>query len=162
MSCATDEKAKGTVMAMSFEEVRGFLKQRFPMLMVDRVLELEPGVSIKTIKNVTGNEIQFLGHFPEQAMFPGTLIVEALGQSASILVSKSTSSVPDSGRLIVLGVINNMRFLHPVLPGSTLVMNVRLMKLVGDAALVEGQAMVGEQVVAEGRLTLGRSHAREP
>jgi 3-hydroxyacyl-[acyl-carrier-protein] dehydratase len=162
MSCATDEKAKGAVMAMSFEEVRGVLKQRFPMLMVDRVLELEPGVRIKTIKNVTGNEIQFLGHFPEQAIFPGTLIVEALGQSASILLSRSSASGVEPEPLIVLGVINNMRFLQPVLPGSTLVMNVRLMKLVGDAALVEGQAMVGEQVVAEGRLTLGRSHAREP
>ena len=73
---------------MTFEEVRAALKQRFPMIMVDLVLSLEPGKSIRTAKNVTGNEIQFLGHFPEYAVMPGTLIVEAIGQSASILFAK--------------------------------------------------------------------------
>ena len=67
---------------MTFEEVRAALKQRFPMIMVDSVISLEPGKSIRTTKNVTGNEIQFLGHFPEHAVMPGTLIVEAIGQRA--------------------------------------------------------------------------------
>ena len=60
-------------MIMTFEEVKMHLKQRFPIIMVDRVLELEPGKRIKTLKNVTGNEIQFLGHFPDLAVMPGTL-----------------------------------------------------------------------------------------
>ena len=68
-------------MIMEFQEVKNHLKQRFPFLMVDRVLELEPGKRIKTLKNVTGSEIQFLGHFPEFAVMPGTLIVEAFGQA---------------------------------------------------------------------------------
>ncbi len=70
-------------MTMTFEEVKAHLKQRVPFIMVDRVLELEPGKRIKTLKNVAGNEIQFLGHFPEFAIMPGTSIIEAIGQSAS-------------------------------------------------------------------------------
>ncbi len=67
-----------TTPVMTFEEVRAALKQRFPMIMVDSVILLEPGKRIQAIKNVTGNEIQFLGHFPEYAVMPGTLIVEAV------------------------------------------------------------------------------------
>ena len=70
-------------MTMTFEEVKQHLKQRFPFIMVDRVLELEPGKRIKTLKSVAGNEIQFLGHFPDFAIMPGTSIIEAIGQSAS-------------------------------------------------------------------------------
>ena len=86
---------------MAFEEVRGALKQRFPMLMVDTVVALEPGKSIHTTKNVTGNELQFLGHFPEHAVMPGTLIVEAIGQSASILFSKTTGAGMEAGEFLV-------------------------------------------------------------
>ena len=74
-------------MIMHFEEAKGFLEQRLPFIMVDWVLQIEPGKKIKTLKNVTGNEIQFLGHFPERAITPGVLIVEAIGESASILFS---------------------------------------------------------------------------
>ena len=88
---------------MTFEEVRLVLKQRFPMIMVDNVISLEPGKSIRTTKNVTGNEIQFLGHFPERAVLPGTLIVEAIGQSASILFSKTTGTGVQPGEFLVLG-----------------------------------------------------------
>src|SRR5206468_12506902 len=91
--------------SMTFEEVRTALKQRFPMIMVDSVISLEPGKSIRTIKNVTGNEIQFLGHFPEHAAMPGTLIVEAIGQSASILFSKTTGTGTRPGEFLVLGPI---------------------------------------------------------
>src|SRR5271155_3883340 len=104
-------------MIMTFEEVKEHLKQRFPMLMVDRVLELEPGKHIKTIKNVSGNEIQFLGHFPEFAVMPGTLIIEAIGQSASILFSLTTGKGMGPTEFMVLAVVNDMKFLVPVLPG---------------------------------------------
>src|ERR1700674_1588487 len=103
---------------MTFEEVRALLKQRFPMLMVDSVISLEPGKSIRTTKNVTGNEMQFLGHFPEHAVMPGTLIVEAIGQSASILFAKSRGTA--SREFLVLGSINDTRFLVPVVPGDQL------------------------------------------
>ena len=80
------------------------LKQRFPMIMVDIVLELVPEKRIVAVKNVTGNEIQFLGHFPELAIMPGTLIAEAFGQAASILFSQTTSLGLRPGEFLVLGI----------------------------------------------------------
>src|SRR5712691_12607116 len=115
---------------MKFEEVRAVLKQRFPMIMVDSVISLEPGKCIRTTKNVTGNEIQFLGHFPEHAVMPGTMIVEAIGQSASILFSKTTRTGTQPGEFLVLGSINEMRFLVPVLPGSRLDIEVEVLKFI--------------------------------
>jgi 3-hydroxyacyl-[acyl-carrier-protein] dehydratase len=141
---------------MTFEEVRGLLKQRFPMLMVDTVLELVPEKSIVTIKNVTGNEMQFLGHFPERAIMPGTLIVEALGQSASILFSRTTSLGLRPGEFLVLGVINDMRFLVPVVPGDRMEIDVQILKIAGDIALVEGVVTVSETMVARGKLGFAR------
>src|SRR5271154_991058 len=105
---------------INFEEVRLLLKQRFPMLMVDSVVSLEPGKNIKAIKNVTGNEIQFLGHFPDRAIMPGTLIVEAIGQAASIFFAKTTGTGAGPGEFLVLGSIQDMRFLVPVVPGDTM------------------------------------------
>jgi 3-hydroxyacyl-[acyl-carrier-protein] dehydratase len=141
---------------LSFEEVRALLKQRFPMLMVDSVVALEPGKSINAIKNVTGNEIQFLGHFPERAIMPGTLVVEAIGQVASILFSKTTGIGSAPGELLVLGSINNMRFLNPILPGDRMEINVKVLKFVQDFALVEGTVTVDGTVAATGSLGFAR------
>jgi 3-hydroxyacyl-[acyl-carrier-protein] dehydratase len=120
---------------MNFAEVRTLLKQRFPMIMVDAVLELVPEQRIVTLKNVTGNEIQFLGHFPELAIMPGTLIVEAFGQSASILFSRTTSLGLRPGEFLMLGSINDMRFLAPVMPGDQMQITIQIL---GDITLVEG------------------------
>src|SRR5260370_32377823 len=114
-----------TAALMNFEEVRAALKQRFLMIMVDSVISLEPGKSIRTIKNVTGNEIHFLGHFPEHAVMPGTLIVEAIGQSASILFSKTTGTGAQPGEFLVLGSINTIKFLAPLAPGEGLEIELR-------------------------------------
>jgi len=141
---------------MTFEEVRAVLKQRFPMLMVDSVLALEPGKSIRTTKNVTGNELQFLGHFPEHAVMPGTLIVEAIGQSASILFSKTTGSGMRPGEFLVLGVINEMRFLVPVVPGDRIEMDIQVLKFIEDFALIEAVATVDGTPVARGKLGFAR------
>src|SRR2546426_12024914 len=141
---------------MTFEEVRAVLKQRFPMIMVDSVTSLEPGKSIRTTKNVTGNEIQFLGHFPEHAVMPGTLIVEAIGQSASILFSKTTGTGMRPGEFLVLGSINNMRFLAPVVPGDRMEIELRVLKFIEDLALVEAVATVDQVVVATGKLGFAR------
>jgi 3-hydroxyacyl-[acyl-carrier-protein] dehydratase len=141
---------------MTFEEVRATLKQRFPMLMVDTVLALEPGKSIRVTKNVTGNEIQFLGHFPEHAVFPGTLIVEAIGQAASILFAKTTGTGTQAGEFLMLGSINQMRFLVPVVPGNKLEIEIQVLKFIEGFALVEGVASVDGTVVAKGSLGFAR------
>jgi 3-hydroxyacyl-[acyl-carrier-protein] dehydratase len=143
-------------MTMSFEEVKAHLKQRFPFIMVDRVLELEPEKRIKTLKNVAGNEIQFLGHFPGFSIMPGTSIIEAIGQSASILFSYTTGKGMESGEFMVLAAVNDMRFLVPVLPGQTLIMDVNIIKMTRDAALVEGIARVDDTVVTQGKLSFAR------
>ena len=141
---------------MNFVEVRTLLKQRFPMIMVDAVLELVPGERILTLKNVTGNEIQFLGHFPEFAIMPGTLIVEAFGQSASILFSRTTSLGLGPDEFLVLGSINDMRFLVPVVPGDRMEIAVQILKTAGDITLCEGSVTVGGTVVARGKLGFAR------
>jgi 3-hydroxyacyl-[acyl-carrier-protein] dehydratase len=145
-----------TAPMMTFEEVRSTLKQRFPMLMVDTVVSLEPGKSIRTTKNITGNEIQFLGHFPEHAVMPGTLIVEAIGQSASILFAKTTGTGMEPGEFLVLGAINQMRFLVPVVPGDKLEIDVQVLKFIEGFALVEAVATVDATVVAKGSLGFAR------
>jgi 3-hydroxyacyl-[acyl-carrier-protein] dehydratase len=145
---------------MNFAEVRTLLKQRFPMIMVDVVLELVPEQRILTLKNVTGNEIQFLGHFPELAIMPGTLIVEAFGQSASILFSRTTSLGLRPGEFLMLGSINDMRFLAPVMPGERMEIAVEILKMAGDITLVEGTVTVGATVVARGKLGFARRTLR--
>jgi 3-hydroxyacyl-[acyl-carrier-protein] dehydratase len=142
--------------AMTFEEVKLCLKQRFPMLMVDRVLELEAGKRIKALKNVTGNEIQFLGHFPEFAIMPGTLIIEAIGQAASLLFSHTSGKGMEQKEFMALASVNDMRFLVPVLPGHTMIMEVRIIKMTEEAALIEGTASVDETVVTRGKLSFVR------
>jgi 3-hydroxyacyl-[acyl-carrier-protein] dehydratase len=143
-------------MTMSFEEVKAHLKQRFPFIMVDRVLELEPGRSIKTLKNIAGNEIQFLGHFPDYAIMPGTSIIEAIGQSASILFSHSTGRGMNPNEFMALAAVNDMRFLVPVLPGHTMTIEVNVVKMTQEAALIEGVARVDDEVVTRGRLSFAR------
>jgi 3-hydroxyacyl-[acyl-carrier-protein] dehydratase len=142
--------------AMTFEEVKAHLKQRFPLLMVDRVLELEPGKSIKALKNVTGNELQFLGHFPEYSIMPGTMIIEAIGQSASILFSHTTGKGIEPKEFMALAAVNEMRFLEPVLPGHTMMIDIKILKMTKDAALVEGFAEVESKLVARGKLSFAR------
>jgi 3-hydroxyacyl-[acyl-carrier-protein] dehydratase len=144
------------LMTMTFEEVKTCLKQRFPMLMVDRVLELEPAKRIKTLKNVTGNEIQLLGHFPDFAIMPGTCIIEAIGQSASLLFSHTSGKGLNPREFMALAAVNDMRFLAPVLPGHTMIMEVKILKATEEAALIEGVAIVEDTVVARGKLSFAR------
>jgi 3-hydroxyacyl-[acyl-carrier-protein] dehydratase len=143
-------------MTMTFEQVKSCLKQRFPMLMVDRVLELEAGQRIKTLKNVTGNEIQLVGHFPDHAIMPGTCIIEAVGQSASLLFSHDTGKGMNPGEFMALAAVNDMRFLAPVFPGHTMIMEIKILKMTDTAALIEGVATVDDSVVARGKLSFAR------
>jgi len=143
-------------MTMDFEEIKGVLKQRYPFLMVDRVLELDPGERIKALKNVTGNEMQFLGHFPDCSIMPWTLIVEAFGQSASILFSMTKDKGIEKREAIVLGSINGMRFIAPVYPGDTMIIEVSFVKMLEDAALVDGNVTVEGNLVATGKLGFAR------
>ena len=152
----TLEPNPNDVIAMTFEEVKAHLKQRFPFIMVDRVLELEPGKRIKTLKNVTGNEIQFLEHFPDYAIMPGTSMIDAIGQSASLLFSHTTGRGMNPKEFMALAAVNDMRFLVPVLPGHTMIMEVKIIKMTDEAALIEGVASVEDTIVTRGKLSFAR------
>lgn len=144
-------------MMMKFEEIKKILKQRFPIIMVDRVLDMIPGQKIKAKKNVTGNEIFLMGHFPQHYIMPGVLIIEALAQTASIMISSSEKNEYKKDEFVVLGTVNEMRFIEPVYPGDTLVMEVNMVKSIENYCIVAGEVRVDERVVAKGKLSFAKT-----
>lgn len=111
---------------MYIEEIRKFLPHRFPFLLVDRVLECIPGESITAIKNITVNEPQFTGHFPNQAIMPGVLIIEALAQATGLLGFRTMSEEPSDDILYMLVGVDNVRFKRQVVPGDQLMLKARI------------------------------------
>jgi len=128
-------------------QIMEILPHRYPFLMVDKVLEMEPGKRIVAIKNVTMNEPFFQGHFPGHPVMPGVLIIEAMAQTAGVLVLKS---IPDRERKLVLLVsVDSARFRRPVVPGDVLRMEMTLLKKKATVAKMSGKATVDGVVVAE-------------
>jgi beta-hydroxyacyl-ACP dehydratase FabZ len=131
---------------LDINEIRAILPHRYPFLLVDRIVELE-AERIVGIKNVTHNEPFFTGHFPDFPVMPGVLIVEAMAQTAGVLVLKT---VPDRDRkLVLLVAIENARFRRPVVPGDTLRMEMKVLKRKASVAKMAGVATVDGLVVAE-------------
>jgi 3-hydroxyacyl-[acyl-carrier-protein] dehydratase len=137
-------------------DVQAALKQRFPIIMVDSVSSLESGKSIRTLKNVTTNELHGVGHFKGNAVMPSTLVVEAIGQSASILFAKTTGMGAGPDEFLVLGSINEMTFLKPVIAGDRMEIQVSVCKFIADFAIVEAVVSVDQAVVAKGKLGFAR------
>ena len=105
---------------MDVNEIRQYLPHRYPMLLVDRVVELVEGESIVAYKNITGNEDVFNGHFPDFPVFPGGLILEALAQASGILGFKTMDKKPQDGSIYLFAGIDNVRFKRQVVPGDRL------------------------------------------
>jgi beta-hydroxyacyl-ACP dehydratase FabZ len=128
-----------------------FLPHRYPFVMVDRVLEIEPGDRILTLKNVTVNEPFFQGHFPDNPIMPGVLILEAMAQSGGILAFET---LPEDKRniLIYFAGVNHARFRKIVVPGDQLMMEIHLKRLKSKAMLASGKATVDGQLVTEAEL----------
>ncbi|HEX5093668.1 MAG TPA: 3-hydroxyacyl-ACP dehydratase FabZ [Burkholderiales bacterium] len=103
-----------------FRQVLDYLPQRYPLLMVDRVLEYEAGKRILTLKNVSNNEPHFLGHFPGRPIMPGVLILEAMAQASGILVFRTCEAKPDANNVYYYAGIDRARFKRPVVPGDRL------------------------------------------
>jgi beta-hydroxyacyl-ACP dehydratase FabZ len=128
-------------------DIRDILPHRYPMLLVDRILEIEED-RIVGMKNVTANEPFFMGHFPEYPVMPGVLIVEAMAQVGGVLVLKS---VPDrKSKLVLFASIEEAKFRRPVLPGDTLIIECKTLKRKETVVKMQGTAKVNGQVVAEG------------
>ena len=137
---------------MDIQEILEHLPHRYPFLLVDRVLECEPGVRLKALKNVSVNEPMFTGHFPERPIFPGVLIMEAMAQATGILAFKTTESKPDGTSLYYFAGIDNCRFKQPVVPGDQLIMEVQLVKQKRGIWKFTGEASVDGKVVASADL----------
>ncbi len=109
---------------MDVKEIFKYLPHRYPFLLVDRVTEFESGVSLKAFKNVSFNEPQFTGHFPENPIMPGVLIVEAMAQCTGILAFKTQEKMLDGKTMYYLASVDKCRFRQPVVPGDRLEMEV--------------------------------------
>jgi 3-hydroxyacyl-[acyl-carrier-protein] dehydratase len=137
---------------MDVKEVLDYLPHRYPFLLVDRVLECEPGRRIKALKNVTINEPFFTGHFPHHPIMPGVLIIEALAQAAGILSFRTMNHKAD-GRLMYYFVgIDHARFKRPVVPGDALTLEIVLKRHTRNMWMFIGTAHVGAAVAAEAEL----------
>ncbi|MBV1959548.1 MAG: 3-hydroxyacyl-ACP dehydratase FabZ [Pseudomonadales bacterium] len=105
---------------LDINEIREYLPHRYPFLLVDRVVELIPGESIVAFKNMSINEVLFQGHFPDQPVFPGVLIIEAMAQAAGILGFKTMDKKPEDGSMYYFVGVDKVRFRRPVVPGDRL------------------------------------------
>jgi 3-hydroxyacyl-[acyl-carrier-protein] dehydratase len=134
---------------MDINAVLAHLPQRYPMLMIDRVKECEPGKRIVALKNVSANEPYFQGHFPHRPIMPGVLILEAMAQAAGVLVFRTQGSLPDEKTLYYYVGIDNARFKKPVLPGDQLEIEVHLERHLRGISKFSCVARVGADTVAE-------------
>ena len=135
---------------LSSEEILGLLPHRFPFALIDRVIEYVPGKKAVALKNVTINEPQFQGHFPERPLMPGVLIVESMAQVGGIIVTQ----MPDLPKgLFVFAGINNVKFRRPVIPGDQLVITCELLSIKRKRfGKVKGEAHVNGKLVCSGEL----------
>ena len=134
---------------MNIKEILDTLPHRYPFILVDRVLSLNPNKNIKALKNVTINEQFFTGHFPHHPVMPGVLIIEALAQTAGILSFKSLDVLPDKNSLYYFVGIDNCRFKNPVLPGDTISLEVEIDRVRGGVWKYRSVARVEENICAE-------------
>ncbi|MDK9691493.1 MULTISPECIES: 3-hydroxyacyl-ACP dehydratase FabZ [Azospira] len=137
---------------MDIHQILEYLPHRYPILLVDRVLECEPGKSIHAIKNVTINEPFFNGHFPHHPVMPGVLILEALAQAAAILSFKTMGSKPDDKSVYYFAGIDGARFKKPVSPGDQLNLHVEIIASKRGIWKFKAEAQVDGQLATEAEL----------
>ena len=137
---------------MDIHQILKQLPHRYPFLLVDRVLELEKGKSIKALKNVTINEPFFAGHFPHRPVMPGVMMLEAMAQAAALLAFDTMGASLDEKTVYYFAGIDGARFKRPVEPGDQLVMDVTLARQKSGIFKFRGISRVGTQVACEAEL----------
>ena len=129
------------------EWIQSVLPHRYPFLLVDRVLEIEPGKRIVAIKNVTANEPFFAGHFPGRPVMPGVLLIEGMAQAGGLLL---LHDLPDrAGKLLYFASIENAKFRRPVVPGDQVRYEIEVLRLRPTFCRLSGKALVDGQIAAE-------------
>lgn len=136
---------------MDIHEIQRLLPHRYPFLLIDRIIEMEPGKRIVGLKNVTINEPYFVGHFPGLPIMPGVLILESMAQAGGVLVKKSMN-VPDEKLMFFMG-IDKAKFRRPVVPGDQVRLEIDVLSLHARFARVRGKAYVDGALVAEAELS---------
>jgi len=139
-------------MTMDIRAILDRLPHRYPMLLVDRVLECEPGKRILAIKNVTINEPFFNGHFPGLPVMPGVLVVESLAQAAAVLAFVTEGKKSDGKSIYYLVGVDDARFKRPVVPGDQLLLDVTADRIGRELMKFSARARVGEALAAEATL----------
>ncbi|MGS0973220.1 MAG: 3-hydroxyacyl-ACP dehydratase FabZ [Candidatus Izemoplasmataceae bacterium] len=134
---------------LNSNEIMKIIPHRYPFLMIDKVLEVEAGVSAVAIKNVSANEQQFMGHFPSEHVMPGVLIVEALAQTGAVAI---LSLEENKGKIAYFAGIDKCKFKAKVLPGDTLELSVKIIKQKGPIGIGEAVAKVDGKVVVKAEL----------
>lgn len=139
-------------MEMDINEVLKYLPHRYPMLLIDRVIECQPGKSLIALKNVTYNENFFQGHFPNKPVMPAVLILEAMAQATGIFALKSLGTLPSEKSIYYFVGVDKARFRRPVEPGDQMQIEVRLMRTSRGVWKVESDATVNGAVAASAEL----------
>ena len=137
---------------MDIHQILKQLPHRYPILLVDRVLEIEKGVRIRAIKNVSINEPFFMGHFPHRPVMPGVLMLEALAQAAALLSFDALGSSPDDNTVYYFAGIDGARFKRPVEPGDQLILDVTIDRMKAGIFKFKARALVGDEVAVEADL----------
>ncbi len=137
---------------MDIHQILKQLPHRYPFLLVDRVLDIEKGKSIKALKNVSMNEPQFTGHFPHRPVFPGVMMLEAMAQAAALLAFDTMGVAPDDKTVYYFAGIDGARFKRPVEPGDQLIMDVSLERMKAGIFKFKGVTRVGDEVACEAEL----------
>lgn len=136
---------------LDFEQIKQIIPQRFPFLMLDRVIHIEPGKRVVGLKNLTGNEWFYQGHFPKKAVTPGAMICEAIAQTGIVFFHAVS---PNRGDVTYLMGSLKVRFLEPVWPGDQMHIEVTPIRLTRTAGILSAEVRVGERVVSKGEFTL--------
>ena len=134
---------------LDINEIMQYLPQRYPMLMLDRILQFEPGKRILAVKNVSANEPYFPGHFPHRPIMPGVMILEAMAQAAGLLVFRTNNLKANDKSIYYYVGIDNARFKKPVVPGDRLELDVRIERQLRGIAKFTCDARVSGVTVAD-------------
>ncbi|HET9642657.1 MAG TPA: 3-hydroxyacyl-ACP dehydratase FabZ [Burkholderiaceae bacterium] len=137
---------------MDIHEILKKLPHRYPILLVDRVLEVDKGKRIRALKNVTVNEPYFVGHFPRRPVMPGVLMLESMAQAAALLSFVSLEKELDDDAVYYFAGIDGARFKRPVEPGDQLILDVTLDRMKSGILKFSAKALVGEEIACEAGL----------